>query len=210
MLPEDGIRIVCFGDSVTKGVRVGVKPDQTFCSTLSTNLKQEGIPCKIINAGVGGNTTSDALVRLDRDVLDHKPSHVIIMFGINDSWVDVNKTHSRVSLEAYTANLKNMIDRVRSQGGIPILMTPNPVVSDKFPAKCSAMLRHYADAARALAKREKVFLVDVYAKFLELGQAGDSLESLTVDNMHPNPKGHSIISEMLTAQVRGLIRKNKP
>lgn len=40
----------------------------------------------IINAGIGGNTSSDLLARFERDVLSYEPDWVSICIGINDVW----------------------------------------------------------------------------------------------------------------------------
>jgi len=39
---------------------------------------------QVINSGIKGNTTTDILGRLKKDVLDKKPDLVILMVGTND------------------------------------------------------------------------------------------------------------------------------
>ncbi|TDH74771.1 SGNH/GDSL hydrolase family protein, partial [Acinetobacter baumannii] len=41
----------------------------------------------ILNAGIGGQTTEDARLRFQTDVLDPKPKHLFIMFGTNDAGI---------------------------------------------------------------------------------------------------------------------------
>ncbi|HID23810.1 MAG TPA: hypothetical protein EYP14_15630, partial [Planctomycetaceae bacterium] len=62
-------RIVAFGDSVTRGVRPGVREYQTFRYLLQRKLCDRGWRVEVINAGIGGDNTARALTRLDRDVL---------------------------------------------------------------------------------------------------------------------------------------------
>ncbi len=57
------VRIVCLGDSVTKAVRPGVGPEETFCAVLQRDLRAAGHGVEVVNAGVGGNKTSDGLAR---------------------------------------------------------------------------------------------------------------------------------------------------
>ena len=38
----------------------------------------------MINAGISGHTTVNALARIDRDVISHQPDVVTVMFGLND------------------------------------------------------------------------------------------------------------------------------
>jgi len=57
-----GTCVVCFGDSLTAGY--GATSGNDYPSLLS---KKISLP--VINDGVSGNTTADALARLDGDVL---------------------------------------------------------------------------------------------------------------------------------------------
>ena len=91
-------RVVFLGDSVTRAVRPGVTPDQTFCTLFEKGFRASGVPVESINAGVGGNTTADALARFEPDVLARKPDFVVIMFGLNDSWIDEGKTRTRLTV----------------------------------------------------------------------------------------------------------------
>src|SRR5438128_4212557 len=78
------LRIIMLGDSITKGVRPGVKADETFSAVLEKSLQQQGIRVQVINAGVGGETTVGAAARLATAVLAKSPHLVAIMYGTND------------------------------------------------------------------------------------------------------------------------------
>jgi lysophospholipase L1-like esterase len=69
--------IVCLGDSITYGFPYG--PATSWAARLSENIE-----ARVINKGINGNTTSDMLARFERDVLKYKPTHLILMGGIND------------------------------------------------------------------------------------------------------------------------------
>src|SRR5271165_6266259 len=113
--------LVIFGDS-TSAARPNVR---VFAAILQDNLPG----AVVINAGVPGNNTSEALARLDRDVISRHPDVVTIFFGINDSAVDVWKgaTEPRVPLVEYQNNLRKIVRAIRNSAALPILMTPNPV-----------------------------------------------------------------------------------
>jgi acyl-CoA thioesterase-1 len=199
---QPSLRIVCLGDSVTRGVRLGVNLDQTYCVLLEKGLKEAGRPVQVINAGVGGHTTVDGLARFDRDVLAHKPTHVVIMFGINDSWIDKGQAASRVTVADYSANLKKMLAALKQQKITPILMTSNPVAAPRYPPERNVTLKKYVEAMRDVARTEEVRLIDVYARFAEMALEGTDLNTLFTDAMHPNPKGHAVIAEMLLGAFR--------
>ena len=69
--------IIFFGDSLTTGV--GAKAGEDFPSVIAKELSLTNV----VNAGVSGDTTADALARLKTDVLDKNPSLVIVFLGGN-------------------------------------------------------------------------------------------------------------------------------
>ena len=79
-LPFDGTEtIVAFGDST-------IEDDQGWFQIFKEVLEiaVDNARFNFINAGISGNTTSEALRRLDRDVLLHEPDWVILDLGIHD------------------------------------------------------------------------------------------------------------------------------
>jgi acyl-CoA thioesterase-1 len=203
------LKIVCLGDSVTRGVRPGVTAEQTFCVQLEKGLKEAGVAAQVINSGVGGHKTSDGLARFERDVLAHKPSHVVIMFGLNDSWIDTGQTASRLTVAEYAANLKKMLALLRERKIAVVLMTANPVAAPKYPPERNVTLKPYVEAVRTLAREEQLPLVDLYARFAELALEGTDLNTLFTDAMHPNPKGHALIAALLQRELLAQ-QKRKP
>jgi len=80
--PEDCLRIVAQGDSVTLGL--GVKDDETYSHVLEEMLRQDGIPAEVINAGVPGFGTAEELIQFHEVVEEYKPDLVILGFFYND------------------------------------------------------------------------------------------------------------------------------
>ena len=72
-----GSRIIAFGDSVTAGHRL--KAGEAYPERLAALI---GKP--VLNRGVSGETTAEALDRLERDVLAADPRIVIVCLGVND------------------------------------------------------------------------------------------------------------------------------
>jgi lysophospholipase L1-like esterase len=202
------VRIVCLGDSVTKAVRPGVEADQTFCALLQKMLRAQTIDVEVINAGVGGNTTADALRRFDSDVLAKKPHHVVIMFGLNDSWIDEGRTMSRVSVAEYRKNLEQMAAMLAERGIGVTLMTPNPAIAPTYPPERNRTLKPYVEVVRALARgrAERTHLIDVYQRFAELAIEDADVNAYFTDGMHPNPAGQQIIADMLAASFAERLR----
>lgn len=212
--------VVAFGDSTT-ATREGLT---VYAQLLRPALLAQGKPARVVNAGVGGNTSADGLARLQKDVLDLKPAVVVLQFGINDSAVDVWKTPPatapRVPVEQFRRNLTAMLDKLQAQGARAVLMTPNPLAwSDKTrelygkppydpanPDGFNVTLRAYVAAVRELAGARNVPLVDVFAAHeAAAAQSPDGLNGLLLDGMHPNQAGQQLVAEKLGACLAGLV-----
>lgn len=80
--------IVAFGDSVTAGNSSHGHFDfeavyhRQLQHLLHERFSQTVV--NILNAGVGGQTATQALKRLSRDIIEHSPDLVIVGFGLND------------------------------------------------------------------------------------------------------------------------------
>lgn len=198
------VRVVCLGDSVTAAVRAGVQPHETFCALLQQQLSTADRPVEVINAGVGGNTTEHALQRFQADVLNRKPRVVVIMFGLNDSWIDAGKSASRLTEHEYRANLDAMLELLSGHEIQAVLMTPNPALAPTYGPERNATLRGYVDVVRSLARHHDLPLVDVYQHFAELAQERE-INSLFTDDMHPNPAGQKQLAELLEPVLKTLL-----
>lgn len=213
---SEPLKIVAFGDSIT-APRKGL--------TVYSDILQEefGDAAKVINAGIGGNTTAHAIARFEKDVLAHEPDLVIMQFGNNDSAVDVWKDppaeEPRVSLKDYEKNLRKMIKAIKKKGAKIILVTPlptrwtpklkemygKPPYDPNDPNGFNFMKTKYVGKLRKIAKSEKLPLIDLYAKYFEFDAAeGQTMDELFVDGMHPNNKGHRIEAELLIKQIRAM------
>ena len=106
--PTAGTTMVAFGDSLVVGV--GASEGNDFVSLLSART---GVP--IINAGISGNTTTDALLRLERDVMAHDPRVVIVVLGGNDFL-------RRMPKATTLANMRTIVERIRATGAAVILV----------------------------------------------------------------------------------------
>jgi len=214
--------IVMFGDSTT-APRGSLK---VYATRVETALQSIGSSLSVHNAGIGGNTTRDALKRLQSDVLNYKPRVVVMQFGINDSAVDVWKnppaTAPRVPLAEYISNLRQMIAAAQEAKAKVILMTTNPLrwtsklrefygrppydpaAEDGFD---SATLAGYNDALRTLAAELKVPLMDVRAAYPDFAaKHHTTVEGMLPDGMHPNDLGQELVAELLVPAIRAAAR----
>ncbi|NQV22844.1 MAG: hypothetical protein HQ518_00630 [Rhodopirellula sp.] len=191
------LTIVTLGDSITKGVRSGVTTDQTFASLAEQGLTAAGRSASVINVGIGGERTDQALKRLDQ-VLRYNPDIVTVMYGTNDSYVDKGKTTSRITVDEYRANLNRIVAELLRRGIQPVLMT-EPRWSDKaarngIDENPNVKLEPFVEACRAVAKEWRLPLVDHFANWATARESGIDLHDWTTDGCHPNPAGHAQIA----------------
>src|SRR6186713_1272619 len=75
---RDGDTVVFLGDSITAARTYG-KLIENY-----TLLRFPDRKVRFVNAGVGGDTAAGGLKRLDRDVFAHKPTVLVVAYGVND------------------------------------------------------------------------------------------------------------------------------
>ncbi|EMI18691.1 secreted protein containing Lipase, GDSL domain protein [Rhodopirellula maiorica SM1] len=191
-------KVVCFGDSITK---------RGYSDILAPLLGVDAI-----NAGVGGNTTTQALRRMDQDVFSEHPDVVVIFFGTNDSRVDNAKVH--VPLDRYSANLHEMIDACQKQQAQVVLCTVPPINHEPYFTRhdkavferaggLDRLLQQYREAVLQVARERKVAVVDLNQILL------DEPNWLSPDGVHPSTEGVAILAKHIGKAIRPLIATNE-
>ncbi len=202
--------VVALGDSITRGERAGVKANETFAALLEAQSKNKA---KVLNAGVGGERTDGALARLDKAVLAHKPAVVLVMYGTNDSYVDVGKKEPRLTVAQYRENLAKLVDAIRKAGGEPVLMTEPrwaPDAKNGVGENPNVRLELYVEACREVAKDKKTKLVDHYAHWKKAEAGGTKVRDWTTDGCHPNPRGHRELADLILPVLLDALASEKP
>jgi acyl-CoA thioesterase-1 len=174
--PTSGTNVIAFGDSLVEGV--GASRGHDLVWLLST---RSGTP--IINAGRRGNTTADALARLDRDVLARDPRVVIVVLGGND-------LIRRVPREQTLDNLSRIVERIRARGAGVILA----------PVSLGVLVDQYADGYEEIAERTASVLVPDILDGI-LGHA-----DMTADPIHPNDRGYDLMAARIEPALRAMLR----
>ncbi|MFD1739031.1 SGNH/GDSL hydrolase family protein [Bacillus salitolerans] len=138
------MKIVCFGDSLTRGVsfvkgrlRILKANYPTILQELYKNNNHDGseTDVEVLNKGVFNDNSDLLLNRLDKDVMKENPEFVIIGIGGNDcnfQWEEVSKNPNDtfdpiVPLERYIQNVKSIIVHIKKEGITPILLTLPPL-----------------------------------------------------------------------------------
>lgn len=181
--------VLAFGDSLTAGY--GLRPNESFPAQLQAALNKGGIPARVHNAGVSGDTSAAGRGRLAFVLagLKAKPDLVILELGANDMLRGLKPDQTRANLDAMMAEFKRR--------GIPVLlagMRASPNLGKAYQAQFDPIFP-------SLAKKHGARF---YPFFMNGVAANRTL--LIGDQMHPNPKGVAVIVRGIYPHVAGALR----
>jgi acyl-CoA thioesterase-1 len=179
--------ILFFGDSLTAGY--GLSTEEAFPILVEKSLVQKGKSCKVINAGLSGETSAGGLARIDW-VLRQPVDIFVLELGANDGL-------RGLPLEQTEKNLQAIIDKVKTKfpsakiviAGMMVPPNMGPDYTEKFK-----------QIFPALAKKNKATLIP----FLLQDVAGD-VKLNQADGIHPNVEGHKIVARNVVKVIEPLL-----
>ncbi|MBL4889783.1 MAG: arylesterase [Candidatus Lindowbacteria bacterium] len=185
--PRNTIKIIMFGDSLTAGTGLRDPQNKSFTSLLQNSLSEKGYKIEFVNQGVSGNTTEDALARLNKDI-PRSADIVIVEFGANDVF-------KKWKIERIEKNLNQIIKKIKSRG-------PNVVVLEMktFPHLGLFYSRDFYKLYGRAADRYDVQLVPFFLEEI----VGDPNYNFP-DLIHPNSSGHAKIADFLEPHIQKAI-----
>jgi isoamyl acetate esterase len=183
------VKLVCFGDSIT------ARKEGMGTPMLTTKLAKQLDRFKIINAGVSGNNTSDALIRIEKDVIIHNPDLVTVLFGANDA-----AFHKMIDLEVYKANLYKITDMIRPEK--TILISPAPVDEKVQFARTNEVLSKYASVVKQIASETDSYFIDFFSKMISLEDYSRKLKGIKNDGLHFGESGYDFLVELIVKKIK--------
>ncbi|MFH1397751.1 MAG: GDSL-type esterase/lipase family protein [Candidatus Omnitrophota bacterium] len=174
-LDSNGKDIICFGDSITKGA--GSTEGNDYPSLLSQKLNMQ-----VINAGVDGDTTRDALARINEDVLQYNPRLVIVEFSGNDFL-------KGISPQETFDNLDRILVMIQQKQAMVVMAE---VAAGHFGDK-------YLYGFKKIAKKRRALLIPNIMKGIFFDP------SLKSDQIHPNDAGYHIIADRIYKEIKSLL-----
>ena len=164
-----------------------------------------GLCLAVLLAGCGGDKTTEALKRIQADVIDKDPDIVIMMFGMNDQAMNMGSNTPLVSLRQYEKNYRKMINKIHDSGADIVLMTGNNVCTDKgYYVKGqynldygTGNLNNYFDVIRKLADEYNLNLIDMNKIISDEG-IKDSLICAPGDGIHLSTDGQAKYTEWIS------------
>jgi len=179
--------IIFFGDSITAGY--GLDPDEAYPALVQGKIREAGIPARVVNAGLSGETTAGGLRRLDW-ILRQPVDVFVIELGANDGLRGLAPASSQ-------SNLQAIIDRVRQRHPETKIVLGGMRLPPNFGAEFT---EKFAAIFPKLAETNHLTLIP----FLLEGVGG--IPALNqADGIHPNQRGHEIIADTVWAAVKPLL-----
>ena len=179
--------VLFFGTSLTAGL--GLDPEQAYPVLIEKKAQSEGLPIKVVNAGLSGETTAGAARRIAW-VLRTPVDLVVIEGGANDALRGLSPEAARANLEQVIAAVRQKSPRAR----IALIQMEAP------PNFGSAYTRSFRAIYGDIAKKEGIpllpFLLDGVAGIPRLNQA---------DGIHPNLTGEKIVADNVWRALKPII-----
>jgi lysophospholipase L1-like esterase len=180
-------RVVFFGDSITdnwsKAGYGGFFPGRPY-----------------VNRGIGGQTTSQMLLRFRPDVIALEPDAVVMLAGTND----IAGNGGPVGLEVVQQNLATMAELAKHHGIRVVLASLLPVSDDKRDASGQPLLRTRDRPPATLqalnawlaeyARRNGHVYLDYFTAVAD--GAGRLRPDLNDDGLHPSAAGYAVMAPL--------------
>lgn len=159
----------------------------------AVNFRLGGALNFVINAGIGGDTTSQVLARLDNDVIAFTPNFCRVMIGTND----IRYVQTVAAKDAAVANIIQICQRLMDAGITPVLCTILPVgIGDQgfsivtpLIVAANVALANYASATPG------VLFADTFSAMVDNAATDNrALSTCLSDNVHINAIGANLVS----------------
>ncbi len=177
-------RVVFMGNSITEGW-LSIRPD------FFVNKPY-------VNRGISGQTTPQMLLRFRQDVINLKPSIVVILAGIND----IAQNTGPSTIEMIANNIISMVELAKANQINVIICSVLPAFDFPWreglkPAekviKLNALLKAYSN-------KNKLEYVDYYSAMVN--DSNGLKKELGEDGIHPNKDGYLIMEPILEKAIK--------
>jgi lysophospholipase L1-like esterase len=142
--------VVLVGDSLTEGWERGDRTAR-FLPALAS---------RVLNRGIGADTTRGLLRRLDASIFALNPSHVVLLMGVND-------LASEADVVPAAERLAEIVRAVRARlPDVPLVLVTLAPLRDRFAARNPLVVALNAHVRR-LAEESRCPLIDLHALLVD-------------------------------------------
>jgi lysophospholipase L1-like esterase len=189
-LPKQGEnRIVFMGNSITEDWK-----------SLSPNFFLDN---NYVNRGIGGETSTQMLLRFRSDVINLKPSAVVILAGIND----IAENQGPISIPDIARNIFFM-SQLASENNIKVILCSVLPAYD-FPWRPGLNPKDKVISLNDLIQKhaqEKSFeYVDYFSSMVD--ERKGLIKEYGNDEVHPNLEGYRVMESIIQKSINKVLNK---
>ncbi len=179
--------VIFLGDSLTAGL--GLNVDQAYPALVEKLLAARGLPVRVRNAGLSGDTSAGGRERLDW-FLRQKPDLMVVELGANDAL-------RGQPLDGIEANLRDIVERCR-KAGAKVVVAGMQIPTNYGP-----------DYTRGFAAIFPRVAHDGGATFIPflLAGVGGRPELNQADGIHPTAEGQKIVARTVADVLAPVVAK---
>ncbi len=186
----DSVTVVFFGDSLTEGYGLAGGKAQAYPALISERAREDGIPLRIVNAGVSGNTSAEGRARVDWTLARSSPDVFVLALGANDGLRGLPP-------EAMHENLRAILEAVRRAAPAAQIVIAGMEAPPNYGADYTSRFRAvFPSLAAEFDAALLPFLLDGVAGVPALNQR---------DGVHPTAAGHEAIAELMWVALEGVV-----
>ena len=175
-------KILLIGDSLSAGY--GLEQAQAWVHLLQNKYIEKNQPITVINTAISGQTTDNALLKIDAWLKAHQPSHVLIELGGNDGI-------RGFPVKLLQKHLSQLVTISQHHGAKVALMEIH------IPPNLGPRYRQmFTDSYSKVAKQTGAYLMPYFMSDI----AVDASLMLN-DNLHPNAKAQPIIRDFMYSEI---------
>lgn len=167
-------RIVCLGDSLTRG--------QVSVDYVEMLARRDRGAATFTNAGVNGDLAFNVLQRLD-SIIDLRPDVVSVLIGTNDANASLSeknvrmmtrmkKLPTRPTIEWYRENLTAIVDRLAAETSARIALLSLPVLGEELGSPSVQRSATYSAVVKEIADSRDVTYLPLHDRQLSYLAAG--------------------------------------
>jgi len=202
-------RVLVFGDSIAYG---GWDTEGGWVDRIKRHAHKRTVEAKgqtktqIVNLGIGGNTSTKILQRMEAEIAARKaaswPLVFVFSFGTNDERSEANTPET--SLKQFEENTRQIITLARKHTGkILFVECPplgRPVVDFKGTEYSDERVRHYSNHQAGIVESEGIEFVKIRQTFKD-----KPIHLHVYDDVHLNDAGHELIARSVEPKLLELL-----
>jgi acyl-CoA thioesterase I len=179
--------IVFFGNSLTAGY--GLTPQQAFPALVQNKIDSFGLPYRVVNAGVSGETSTGGDARIDW-ILKQPLDVFVLELGANDGLRGIPVSQTRKSLQS-------IIDKVKAKYPSAKLVLAGMQIPPNMGVSYTT---EFKNLYPELAAKNNMTLIP----FLLEGVGGEAKLNQE-DGIHPSAEGAKIVAENVWKELQKVL-----